>query len=194
MASTTRERILEISAELFSEQGYDGTSLRQIADRMGFTKAALYYHFQSKEEIIRALVAPIMEVQAELHVRLAEARTLEDWAAAFEWGIDIMFANIRVFALLDRNRAPIEALAVDSEFFADHRRWHDRIEEAIAAGGRSFEERVRLSCALGALAGFDDFGKRLIEADPTAAREQLVVTLRHILGLPAARPAVAAAR
>ena len=82
MASTTRERILEISAELFSEQGYDGTSLRQIADRMGFTKAALYYHFQSKEEIIRALVAPIMEVQSELHVRLAEARTLEDWSAA----------------------------------------------------------------------------------------------------------------
>jgi AcrR family transcriptional regulator len=52
----TREQICAIAMELFNEQGYDKTSLREIADRLGVTKAALYYHFRSKEEIILAIV------------------------------------------------------------------------------------------------------------------------------------------
>ena len=54
-ASSTRERILDVALELFGAQGYDGTSLRQIAEQLGVTKAALYYHFESKEDILRAL-------------------------------------------------------------------------------------------------------------------------------------------
>ncbi len=52
---STRERILDIALELFTEQGYDKTSLRQIAERLGFSKAAIYYHFASKEDILMAL-------------------------------------------------------------------------------------------------------------------------------------------
>src|SRR5262249_12854805 len=40
----TRERIQAIALELFAEQGYEKTSLREIAERLGVTKAALYYH------------------------------------------------------------------------------------------------------------------------------------------------------
>lgn len=54
--SDTRGRIQEVALELFAEQGYDSTSLREIADRLGVTKAALYYHFRSKEEIVVATV------------------------------------------------------------------------------------------------------------------------------------------
>lgn len=50
----TRERIKAIALELFTEQGYEQTSLREIAERLGVTKAALYYHFKSKEEIVHA--------------------------------------------------------------------------------------------------------------------------------------------
>jgi AcrR family transcriptional regulator len=52
----TRERIKEVALELFTEQGYEQTSLREIAERLGVTKAALYYHFKSKEEIVAAFV------------------------------------------------------------------------------------------------------------------------------------------
>jgi len=45
----TRERILDISLELFTTQGYEKTSLREIAEQLGFSKAAIYYHFESKE-------------------------------------------------------------------------------------------------------------------------------------------------
>jgi len=51
----TRHRIQMVAMELFAEQGYEKTSLREIADRLGVTKAALYYHFKTKEEIVVAL-------------------------------------------------------------------------------------------------------------------------------------------
>ena len=51
----TRERILDVALDLFIEQGYDKTSLRQIAEPLGFTQAAIYYHFAAKQDILIAL-------------------------------------------------------------------------------------------------------------------------------------------
>jgi AcrR family transcriptional regulator len=53
----TSHRILEEAQALFSERGYVGTTVQQVADRLGMTKAALYYHFpQGKAEIFVALM------------------------------------------------------------------------------------------------------------------------------------------
>ncbi len=51
----TRQRIQDVALELLAEQGYEKTSLREIAERLDVTKAALYYHFKTKEEIIVSL-------------------------------------------------------------------------------------------------------------------------------------------
>ena len=52
-----RENILEVASKLFLEQGYDGTSVQQIANEVGCTKAALYYHFKDgKEEILQEMM------------------------------------------------------------------------------------------------------------------------------------------
>src|SRR5215471_12663877 len=64
----TRERIQAIALELFAEQGYEKTSLREIAERLGVTKAALYYHFKSKEDIVRSLTE---DYRAELDTVIA---------------------------------------------------------------------------------------------------------------------------
>lgn len=48
----TSERIVDVAAQLFRERGYVGTSVSTIARRLGITAAALYYHFESKEEIL----------------------------------------------------------------------------------------------------------------------------------------------
>jgi AcrR family transcriptional regulator len=48
----TRQRIQDVALELFLEQGYEKTSLREIAERLEVTKAALYYHFKTKEAIL----------------------------------------------------------------------------------------------------------------------------------------------
>lgn len=51
----TRERIKSVALELFAEQGYEKTSLREIAEKLDVTKAALYYHFKTKEDIVGSL-------------------------------------------------------------------------------------------------------------------------------------------
>ncbi|WP_433655951.1 TetR/AcrR family transcriptional regulator [Nocardia sp. CA-128927] len=53
--SDMRERIRAVAMELFSERGYEKTSLREIAERLDVTKAALYYHFRTKEDIVASL-------------------------------------------------------------------------------------------------------------------------------------------
>ena len=54
-----RARILEVASRHFRERGYSVTSMQEIADELGVTKAALYYHFESKIEILHALLEPI---------------------------------------------------------------------------------------------------------------------------------------
>jgi AcrR family transcriptional regulator len=56
-ARETRQRILDIALELFTERGFAGTSVADLAGRLGTSKAALYYHFRSKAEIAEALIA-----------------------------------------------------------------------------------------------------------------------------------------
>lgn len=51
----TKAEIRRVAMELFTEQGYEATSLREIAERLEVTKAAVYYHFHSKEDIVRSL-------------------------------------------------------------------------------------------------------------------------------------------
>jgi AcrR family transcriptional regulator len=60
-AERTRQQILETAQRLFAELGYDATSLQMIADEMGLTKAAVYYHFRAKNEILQAIMLPGIE-------------------------------------------------------------------------------------------------------------------------------------
>lgn len=61
MASDTKERILRKSLEMFAENGYRGTNLRELAQSLELSKSALYRHFDSKEEIWNALVNQMSE-------------------------------------------------------------------------------------------------------------------------------------
>lgn len=56
MASTTRERLLESAADLFYQQGFQAVGLDRILDAVGITKTAFYKHFESKDELIVAVL------------------------------------------------------------------------------------------------------------------------------------------
>lgn len=68
---STRQRILDIALGLFARLGYAGTSVADIAGELGTSKAALYYHFKSKVEILDALLAEPTERYARLADRAA---------------------------------------------------------------------------------------------------------------------------
>jgi AcrR family transcriptional regulator len=60
MVEDTKERIRAVALELFTAHGYEQTSLREIADRVGITKASLYYHHPSKQALLVAIVEPLL--------------------------------------------------------------------------------------------------------------------------------------
>ena len=70
----TKQEILDAALELFSVQGFEATSIAQIAGAVGIRKASLYSHFENKQAILNALVQKVLE-QYEEHSLFARA----DW-------------------------------------------------------------------------------------------------------------------
>jgi AcrR family transcriptional regulator len=151
---TTRERILDISLELFSAQGYDKTSLRQIAERLGFTKAAIYYHFSSKGDILMALHMRLHEFGREaLNALGDDSASPEIWVQLLDQLIDQMLQQRALFIFHERNQAAIEALHHGQEAEADHEDLQMRFRQALSNEDLPIEVRVRMSCAFGAVMG-----------------------------------------
>ncbi len=73
MAKGTKERILTKALELFAENGYAGTNVRELTASLGLVKSAVYKHFQSKEEIWNALLDEMIAYYA---VRFGSAENL----------------------------------------------------------------------------------------------------------------------
>ena len=108
----TRARIQQVALELFAEQGYDKTSLREIAERLDVTKAALYYHFKSKEDIVRSLVEDyIGQIDALIAWAKAQPRTPETRGEILGRYVQIVADGSDVFRMLHHNQAAVNSLA-----------------------------------------------------------------------------------
>jgi len=105
----TRERILDVALDLFVEQGYEETSLRQIAERVGVTKAALYYHFRSKDEILMTLHLPVHDLMKSAMARLEDPAGGGMWIGFLDWLIDQLAVHGRLLLLYQRNPAALGA-------------------------------------------------------------------------------------
>lgn len=89
-AERTRQQILQTAQRLFAEIGYDATSLQMIADEMSLTKAAVYYYFPAKSDILAEAMSPgvrrlgtLLDEAAAIRGRRARAEHLVDGFADF---------------------------------------------------------------------------------------------------------------
>ena len=105
MAGNTRERILEVSLELFAQNGYLGTSMSDIAKQLGITKGALYKHYRSKQEILDRIVERNGFAEAYLHTPVGKIRAYSE--AQFDhWTKEPFAANFRRMLTLEQYREP----------------------------------------------------------------------------------------
>jgi AcrR family transcriptional regulator len=154
-AGGTRRAILDVCLELFADQGYGGTSLRQISDRLGITKAAIYHHFKAKEDIARVVVEEAVALFGQIADRLAVAGTdPAAWQRALEQVVDIAIANRQLLLVWDRNEHVFHVLFGDDPDLGP--RIAEQGEQTAGLFGNvtlSPAERVRLGCAFGAVMG-----------------------------------------
>ncbi|MEU3722030.1 helix-turn-helix domain-containing protein [Streptomyces sp. NPDC031705] len=109
----TRQRIQDVALELFAEQGYEKTSLREIAERLDVTKAALYYHFKTKEDIIISvfedLTRPIDEL---IEWAQEQPRTLETKREVLRRYSEAMAAGAPLYRFMQENQATMRELSI----------------------------------------------------------------------------------
>ena len=78
-SSITRDRIIEQATRLFVTRGYHAMSMREIAEAVGVTKAALYYHFSDKEALfVAVLTASLDRLEAILQAARATGQTARE--------------------------------------------------------------------------------------------------------------------
>jgi AcrR family transcriptional regulator len=165
VAPDTRSRILDIALELFSEHGFDGTTLQQIADRLGFTKAALYYHFRSKEDLLQALIAPATaDLDQLFDAHENEPDTPRERRRFLEDYLDYLLGHRRLIAYMSSDLAILAhpVLAIGS---VERRA---RLERRLAGDGVEFSDQVRVAMAFrgigGAIAQYPDAGTAELRA------------------------------
>ncbi|WP_131741693.1 TetR/AcrR family transcriptional regulator [Actinomadura roseirufa] len=136
----TRQRIQDVALELFLERGYDQTSLREIAERLDVTKAALYYHFRTKEDIVSGLLERIGRPVEELIAwGRAQPRTLETRREVLRRLNEALQDSAPVFRFLQENQAALRNRE-GSGYFRDRMR---ELGELLAEPGATVLEQVR---------------------------------------------------
>jgi AcrR family transcriptional regulator len=146
----TRARIQQVALELFTEQGYEKTSLREIAERLDVTKAALYYHFKSKEDIVRSLVEDYFgQIDALIAWAHTQPRTAETRHEIVSRYVAIVADGSDVFRMLHQNQAAVKGLATSKNTGELFRERLGSLIRLLTGPGATLEDRLRASMAIG---------------------------------------------
>ncbi|QHC26139.1 TetR/AcrR family transcriptional regulator [Streptomyces sp. GS7] len=184
----TRQRIQDVALELFAEQGYEKTSLREIAERLEVTKAALYYHFKTKEDIIISLFEDLCRPIDEL-IAWAEGqpRTLETKQELVRRYSESLRSSEALFRFMQENQATVRDLTIGQRFKQRMLTLYDLLKEPDA----EMVDQVRCITALFSIhAGM--FAMQNVVGDPEEKREAILRVATELVTAanpPSRRPA-----
>ena len=146
----TRDQILSTALELFLAQGYEATSLRAIAEHLNITKAALYYHFPAKEQLVVELTRPFLNDLADLvaKARAEDPQRRPDRRLALLTAyLDALITHGRVISLLAQNPATQNHPDVGLRA----RNLVESYSTEMAGPDARDEDKVRVACAMGVI-------------------------------------------
>ncbi|MHB9859964.1 TetR/AcrR family transcriptional regulator [Streptomyces sp. YIM S03343] len=158
----TRQRIQDVALELFAEHGYEKTSLREIAEHLDVTKAALYYHFKTKEQIIVSLFEDLTQpIEDLIEWGKDQPHTLETKLELLRRYGQALTDAAPLFRFMQENQATIRDLQIGDAFKERMKGMRDLIIDPDA----ELVDQIRCVSALFTLhAGM--FVMQDIEADP----------------------------
>lgn len=178
-AARTRAAIHDAALEQFLHFGYEATRLEDVADRLGLTRAAILYHYRSKEDVLRGIVEPVLHAIDTVLSRfpVVAEPTSADQRHVLQALVDVFLEHRTALALILRFTNDTATL----DLGATLRRLNERA--AVLLGGPGFADqpmsRVRVIGTLAALSGL--MGARLHAPLDTA--EERDILLRALLDL-----------
>ncbi|MFH9859146.1 TetR/AcrR family transcriptional regulator [Streptomyces sp. NPDC017202] len=166
----TRQRIQDVALELFAEQGYEKTSLREIAEHLQVTKAALYYHFKTKEEIIVSIFTDLTKpIEDLIEWGRSRPHTLETKQEVLRRYSQALSEAAPFFRFMQENQATVRELQI-GESFKDRMRG---LRDIVIDPDAPLADQVRCVSAIFTLhAGM--FFLQDIEGDPEEKREAVL--------------------
>ncbi|ULE31769.1 TetR/AcrR family transcriptional regulator [Mycobacterium sp. IDR2000157661] len=174
----TRTRLLDVAVGLISRHSFAGTSLQMIADELGFTKAAIYYHFKTRDQLLIALLEPLLDQICQVIATAENQRTPRTQMDAMIQG----FAGV-----VARNRSLAAVMVFDPSV---HRvlqlqpQWGDLIERQLALLMRLEPGPVGVVKATAVLTGLAGAATGApLDMDEASLVEQLADVGRRVLGL-----------
>ncbi|MCK9901819.1 TetR/AcrR family transcriptional regulator [Frankia sp. Cpl3] len=175
--------MLAVALELFARNGVSGTSIQMIADQLGVTKAAVYFQFNAKEDLLRAMVAPAREeMQRVIEAAEARPRPAEQVSVALVGVVDMIIKNSQLNAVMLVDPA-VSRVAREDPILRD---LVARLDRILAGPEPDVEALVSMVMVSGALmAATTD--PRLAGLDKDVLRRHLLNNARRMLGLRAIR-------
>ena len=144
--SDTRQRIQEVARDLFLQQGVQRTSLQDIADKLGITKPALYYHFASREDLVRSILVPLID-EGERFVDDQESRGDTDARELLEGYFDFHYRHRQNIVLVLAELTMLAHLGLIDKVLA----WRDRLGKLVFGPRPTLAQSTRAVVAFGGL-------------------------------------------
>jgi AcrR family transcriptional regulator len=173
--SATQQRTLTAALDLFADHGVSGTSLQMIADRVGVTKAAIYYQFKTKDEIVLAVaereMRPLEEALETAEAQKSQARARE-------------MLLVQVIDMAIERRRWVRALQNDPvmiRLLASHAPLAELMERiyGLLLGAAGPAERVRIAM-MGATIGATVVHPLVADLDDETLRRELLQAARRL--------------
>ena len=173
----TRARIQQAALELFAVRGMQQTSLQDIADRLGVTKPALYYHFASREDLLNSLVEPMIADFEAYAAALREAAPVPPRELLGSY-FDLAYRHRAMIQLAIRDLSVLHELKLADRFIE----WRGALAELLIGTAPSLQDVVRCMVALG---GLSDCAVMIEHTPVSELREAAVEAAYDSLGRPA---------
>ncbi|SDG47119.1 regulatory protein, tetR family [Sinosporangium album] len=145
--SDTRARIQAAALDLFTEKGIQQTSLREIADRLGVTKPALYYHFASRDDLVRSLIQPLVD-DFETFITEQEAAAPVEPRALLAAYFDVQYRHRQLMLLVIRDVSVLSSHNLGAKIHE----WRNRLLTLLIGPTPSLADLTRAIVAVGGLA------------------------------------------
>jgi AcrR family transcriptional regulator len=178
--TATQVRIITAALDLFAEHGVNGTSLQMIADAVGVTKAAIYHHFKTKDEIVLAAVeVDLVKVETALDAAEAAECLPRARELVLTQVIDLAVARRRMVSAVQHDPVIVQFLAKHEPF----RQLMDRLDTVLIGGDAGADARVRAAMVSAAIGGAVTH-PLVVNLDDETLRAQLLRLTQRLLDLP----------